>query len=164
MKGLARLKSLIRGKSVKRQSASALRCMQTLTRLQSQVHERRAKMSDENQTIQREMQLRHEKELEKLQAAVSKSLLMFWCNIFYIAYNDFHCGIPQMCHASYTSFSLLVNAFSFKLMIMFNWLILDELIFSIQLEFLKIIFHLKNRKNVKAYKLTMMWLCLCCLN
>ncbi|KAF7820098.1 protein IQ-DOMAIN 1-like isoform X1 [Senna tora] len=40
--------------------------MQTLARLQSQVRERRARMSEENQPLQ---QQKHEKEVEKLQAA-----------------------------------------------------------------------------------------------
>ncbi|XP_054793489.1 protein IQ-DOMAIN 3 isoform X2 [Prosopis cineraria] len=70
LKGLVRLKRLVQGKSVKRQAASTLRCMQTLTRLQSQVHERRARMSEENQALQRQLQQKHEKELEKLQAAI----------------------------------------------------------------------------------------------
>ncbi|XP_028796293.1 protein IQ-DOMAIN 1 isoform X2 [Neltuma alba] len=72
LKGLVRLKRLIQGKSVKRQAASTLRCMQTLTRLQSQVHERRARTSEENQALQWQLQQKHEKELEKLQAATGE--------------------------------------------------------------------------------------------
>lgn len=66
-----RLKNLIHGQSVKQQAASTLRCMQTLSRLQSQVCERRAKMSEENQAFHRQLLQKHGKEIEKLQAAVS---------------------------------------------------------------------------------------------
>ncbi|KAI9119049.1 hypothetical protein K1719_009724 [Acacia pycnantha] len=69
LKGLVRLKRLIQGKSVKQQAASTLHCMQTFTRLQSQVHERRTRMSEENQALQWQMPQKHVKELEKLQAA-----------------------------------------------------------------------------------------------
>ena len=45
--------------------------MQTLARLQSQIRERRIRMSEENQALQRQLQQKHEKQLEKLRAAVS---------------------------------------------------------------------------------------------
>lgn len=70
LRGLVRLKSLIQGKSVKKQSTSTLRCMQTLARVQSQIRERRIRMSEENQALQRQIQQKHEKELEKLRAAM----------------------------------------------------------------------------------------------
>lgn len=66
LRGLVRLKSLIEGQSVKRQSATTLRCMQTLARVQSQIRARRLRMSEENQALQRQLQQKHEKELEKL--------------------------------------------------------------------------------------------------
>ncbi|XP_052199587.1 protein IQ-DOMAIN 2-like isoform X2 [Diospyros lotus] len=65
LRGLARLKSLTQGHSVKRQAANALRCMQNLTRVQSQIRARRIRMSEENQALQRQIQQKHEKELEK---------------------------------------------------------------------------------------------------
>lgn len=71
MRGLARLKTLIQSQSVKRQAATTLQCMQTFSRLQSQVRARRIRMSEENQALQRQQQQKREKELEKLQAAVS---------------------------------------------------------------------------------------------
>lgn len=77
LRGLVRLKTLIQGQSVKRQAVSTLRCMQTLARLQSQVRERRIRMSEENRALQRQLQLKHEKELEKLQAAVSTFIYIF---------------------------------------------------------------------------------------
>ncbi|KAI6669121.1 hypothetical protein NL676_004006 [Syzygium grande] len=64
--GLVRLKTLIQGQSVKRQATTTLRCMQTLARLQSQIRARRIRMSEENQALQRQLQQKCEKELEKL--------------------------------------------------------------------------------------------------
>lgn len=66
LRGLVRLKSLIEGQSVKRQAATTLRCMQTLARVQSQVLARRIRMSEENQALQRQLQQKHERELEML--------------------------------------------------------------------------------------------------
>ncbi|GMG99377.1 hypothetical protein Nepgr_001217 [Nepenthes gracilis] len=66
LRGLIRLKSLIEGQSVKRQATTTLRCMQTLARVQSQIRSRRIRMSEENQALQRQLQQKHEKELEKL--------------------------------------------------------------------------------------------------
>ncbi|XP_050911537.1 protein IQ-DOMAIN 3 isoform X3 [Lathyrus oleraceus] len=64
LRGLVRLKTMIQGQSVKRQAGSTLRCMQTLARLQSQVRERRVRMSEENQARQRQLQQKCEKELQ----------------------------------------------------------------------------------------------------
>ncbi|CAK8573213.1 unnamed protein product [Lathyrus sativus] len=69
LRGLARLKALVKGKSVQRQAATTLQCMQTLSRLQSQVSARKVRMSEENQSFQRQLQQKREKELDKLQAA-----------------------------------------------------------------------------------------------
>ncbi|XP_019459220.1 PREDICTED: protein IQ-DOMAIN 1-like isoform X3 [Lupinus angustifolius] len=69
LKGLVRLKTMIQGQSVKQQATSTLRCMQTLARLQYQICERRIRMSEENRDLMRQLQQKHEKELEKLQAA-----------------------------------------------------------------------------------------------
>lgn len=69
LRGLVRLKTMIQGQSVKRQATSTLRCMQTLARVQSQVRARRIRMSEENQALQRQLQLKHEKEQEKLKAS-----------------------------------------------------------------------------------------------
>jgi hypothetical protein len=75
LRGLVRLKSLIQGQSVKRQAASTLRCMQTLARVQSQIRSRRIRMSEDNQVLQRQLQQRCEKELEKLRTSVSAPIL-----------------------------------------------------------------------------------------
>lgn len=69
LRGLVRLKSLIEGQSVKRQATTTLRCMQTLARVQSQIRARRIRMSEENQALQRQLQEKHEKELQKLRAS-----------------------------------------------------------------------------------------------
>lgn len=62
LKGLVRLKSLVQGHSVKRQATSTLRCMQTLSRVQSKIRTRRIKMSEENQALQRQLLLNQELE------------------------------------------------------------------------------------------------------
>ncbi|XP_042379206.1 protein IQ-DOMAIN 2-like [Zingiber officinale] len=66
LKGLVRLKSLIDGNSVKRQATTTLKCMQTLARVQSQIRARRIRILDENQALQRQMLLKHEREFESL--------------------------------------------------------------------------------------------------
>ncbi|MBA0651049.1 hypothetical protein Goklo_018419 [Gossypium klotzschianum] len=67
LKGLVRLKSLMEGPVVKRQAASTLRCMQTLSRLQCQVRIRRTRMTEENQALQRQLLQKHAKEIVNLQ-------------------------------------------------------------------------------------------------
>ncbi|XP_022747469.1 protein IQ-DOMAIN 1-like [Durio zibethinus] len=72
LRGLVRLKSLIQGQSVKRQATTTLRCMQTLAHVQSQIRARRLRMSEENQALQRQLQQKREKELEKLRASMGE--------------------------------------------------------------------------------------------
>nr|GLL34936.1 protein IQ-DOMAIN 1-like [Ipomoea trifida] len=62
LKGLVRLKTMLHGQSVKRQAASTLKCMQTLARVQSEVRARRVRMVEENQTLQKQLQQKQEKE------------------------------------------------------------------------------------------------------
>ncbi|KAF5750382.1 protein IQ-DOMAIN 1-like [Tripterygium wilfordii] len=66
LRGLVRLRSLMEGPAVKRQATSALRCMQTLSRVQSQICSRRIRMSEENQALQKQLLQKHAKELENL--------------------------------------------------------------------------------------------------
>ncbi|KDP29080.1 hypothetical protein JCGZ_16469 [Jatropha curcas] len=66
LRGLVRLRSLIEGPTVKRQAAHTLQCMQTLARVQSQIHSRRLRISEENQALQRQLLQKHAQELEKL--------------------------------------------------------------------------------------------------
>lgn len=63
LRGLVRLKLLMEGSVVKRQAANTLRCMQTLSRVQSQIRSRRVRMSEENQALQRQLLQKHAKEL-----------------------------------------------------------------------------------------------------
>uniref|UniRef100_A0A2P2JWN7 Protein IQ-DOMAIN 1-like n=1 Tax=Rhizophora mucronata TaxID=61149 RepID=A0A2P2JWN7_RHIMU len=66
LRGLVRLKTLMEGPTVKRQAAHTLRCMQALSRVQSQIHSRRIRMSEENQALLRQLLQKHAKELENL--------------------------------------------------------------------------------------------------
>ncbi|XP_054785811.1 protein IQ-DOMAIN 3-like [Prosopis cineraria] len=61
LRGLVRLKTMIQGHSIQQQAAATLRCMQTLAKVQSQIRERRIRMSEENQSLQRQLQRKQEK-------------------------------------------------------------------------------------------------------
>ncbi|KAK3021346.1 hypothetical protein RJ639_045979 [Escallonia herrerae] len=67
LRGLVRLKSLVEGPTVVRQTTNTLRCMQTLSRVQSQIQSRRIRMSEENQALQKQLLQKRAKELESLQ-------------------------------------------------------------------------------------------------
>ncbi|CAI0427031.1 unnamed protein product [Linum tenue] len=58
---------LIGGPTVKRQAVHTLKCMQTLARVQTQIHTRRVRMSEENPALQRQLLQKHARELESLQ-------------------------------------------------------------------------------------------------
>ncbi|GLT79323.1 hypothetical protein SLA2020_508150 [Shorea laevis] len=66
LRGLFRLKSLMEGNVVKRQATNTLRCMQTLSRVQCQIHTRRIRMTEANQALQRQLLQKHAKELANL--------------------------------------------------------------------------------------------------
>ncbi|PHU25263.1 Protein IQ-DOMAIN 1 [Capsicum chinense] len=51
LRGLVRLKSLVDGPTTKRETANALKCMQTLSQVQSQISCRRIRMLEENRAI-----------------------------------------------------------------------------------------------------------------
>ncbi|CAA7033579.1 unnamed protein product [Microthlaspi erraticum] len=63
MRGLARLKILMEGSVVQRQAANTLKCMQTLSRVQSQIRSRRIRMCEENQARHKHLLQKHAKEL-----------------------------------------------------------------------------------------------------
>ncbi|CAN7075471.1 unnamed protein product [Brassica oleracea var. botrytis] len=65
---LARLKLLMEGTVVQRQAAHTLKCMQTLTRVQSQIRSRRIRMSEENQARHKQLLHKHAKELGALKS------------------------------------------------------------------------------------------------
>ncbi|RDY07125.1 Protein IQ-DOMAIN 1, partial [Mucuna pruriens] len=66
LRGLVRLRSLMEGPVVKRQAISTLRSMQTFAHLQTQIRSRRLRMLEENQALQKQLLLKHTKELESL--------------------------------------------------------------------------------------------------
>jgi len=66
----------VQGQAVQRQAATTLQCMQTLSRLQSQVRARKVRMSEENQALNRQMQQKREREMDKSQANVSNLYVM----------------------------------------------------------------------------------------
>ncbi|KAK1429372.1 hypothetical protein QVD17_11580 [Tagetes erecta] len=65
LRGLVRLKNVVDGPSVKRQTVNILKCTQTLSHLQHQINSRRIRMSEENQAHQKQLQLA--KEMANLQ-------------------------------------------------------------------------------------------------
>nr|XP_043635318.1 protein IQ-DOMAIN 2-like [Erigeron canadensis] len=65
LRGLVRLKAVVEGTNVKRQTANTLKCAKSLSHLQSQINSRRIRMSEENQALQK--QLIRAKELENMQ-------------------------------------------------------------------------------------------------
>ncbi|KZV52618.1 protein IQ-DOMAIN 1-like [Dorcoceras hygrometricum] len=66
LRGLVRLKSLVDGPIVNRQTANTLKCMQALSRVQSQIQSRRIRMLEENRALQRQLLQKRAKELESL--------------------------------------------------------------------------------------------------
>ncbi|KAJ4896483.1 IQ-domain 4 [Raphanus sativus] len=71
LRGMARLKTLLQGKYVKRQMNAMLSSMQTLTRLQAQIQERRNRLFEENKARQRLIQQKgHQKEQHKDQSLI----------------------------------------------------------------------------------------------
>ncbi|KAL6545991.1 hypothetical protein OROGR_009865 [Orobanche gracilis] len=66
LRGLVRLKSLVDGPTVQHQTSNTLKCMQTLSRVQSQIQSRRLRMLEENQALQRQLLQNRAKELESL--------------------------------------------------------------------------------------------------
>ncbi|XP_009777115.1 protein IQ-DOMAIN 3-like [Nicotiana tabacum] len=66
LRGLVRLKSLADGPTAERQTAHTLKCMQMLSRVQSQISSRRIRMLEENRALQRQLMQKHAKELESL--------------------------------------------------------------------------------------------------
>ncbi|KAL6586553.1 hypothetical protein OROMI_001541 [Orobanche minor] len=72
LRGLVRLKSLVGTQCVKRQTATTLKYMQTLARVQSEIRARRIRMSEQNSAVTRQIQQKHEKELERLRVPVGE--------------------------------------------------------------------------------------------
>ncbi|XP_042036424.1 protein IQ-DOMAIN 1-like isoform X2 [Salvia splendens] len=72
LRGHARLKSLIEGQAVKRQATSTLKYMQMLGCMQSEVRAWRARKSEENLSIQHQIQQKHESEVHKRRASIGE--------------------------------------------------------------------------------------------
>ncbi|XP_023550273.1 protein IQ-DOMAIN 1-like [Cucurbita pepo subsp. pepo] len=70
LKASMRLKALAQGQSVKRQVAHTLKYMQTITHLQAEIHKRRIRMSEENQSLHRQLYKKREKHVEKLKSSM----------------------------------------------------------------------------------------------
>ncbi|XP_039132560.1 protein IQ-DOMAIN 1-like [Dioscorea cayenensis subsp. rotundata] len=66
LRGLVRLKSLIEGDNFKRQTTNTIHCTQKMARIQSEIHIRRKQMLEQKQASQKLLQIKREKELEKL--------------------------------------------------------------------------------------------------
>ncbi|CAI9114850.1 OLC1v1015659C1 [Oldenlandia corymbosa var. corymbosa] len=66
LRGLVRLKTLVDGPTAKRQTANAMKCMQALSRVHSQINSRRIRMLEENRALQRQLLQKRAKELESL--------------------------------------------------------------------------------------------------
>ncbi|KAL0376180.1 UNVERIFIED_CONTAM: protein IQ-DOMAIN 1 [Sesamum calycinum] len=66
LRGLVRLKLLVDGPTAKRQTSNTLKCMQTLSRVQSQIQSRRIRMLEENRALQRQLLQKRARELESL--------------------------------------------------------------------------------------------------
>lgn len=85
MRGLVRLKLLMEGSVVKRQAANTLKCMQTLSRVQSQIRARRIRMSEENQARQKQLLQKHAKELAGLKVSLS---LIHLCDSVFLLFTQ----------------------------------------------------------------------------
>ena len=66
-----RLKTVVGGKSVERQAAASLKCMQTMARLQSEIRARRTLLLEENPSVHRQNGWIHDDDLDKSRGFVS---------------------------------------------------------------------------------------------
>lgn len=81
LRGLVRLKSLVDGPTVKRQTGNTLKCMQTLSRVQSQIQSRRLRMLEENRALQRQLLQKCAKELETLKVSSTSNAFTIFMNL-----------------------------------------------------------------------------------
>lgn len=83
LKGLVRLQGVVRGQNVKRQTVNAMKYMQLLVRVQSQIQSRRIQMLESQ--ARRQVQYKNDKEIEStfgkwtLSQAVSFLYQFFYC-------------------------------------------------------------------------------------
>ncbi|KAK9072763.1 hypothetical protein SSX86_009198 [Deinandra increscens subsp. villosa] len=55
LRGLVRLKTVIEGRCVRQQTVNTLKCLQSLSHLQSEISSRRSRISEENQALQKQL-------------------------------------------------------------------------------------------------------------
>ena len=90
MRGLVRLKSLVDGSAAERQTSSTLKCLQTLSRLQSQIQTRRTRMLDESRAVQRQLLQRRVKELDSLRVSSFSDAIMSFSEIWHLRITQIH--------------------------------------------------------------------------
>jgi hypothetical protein len=73
LRGLVRLKALVDGSIVKRQTEKTIQSIQAETRIQFEIYARRQKMVEENQAIQRQLQLKQKEEKLKVRKQIPYS-------------------------------------------------------------------------------------------
>ncbi|KAG6386433.1 hypothetical protein SASPL_155335 [Salvia splendens] len=79
LRGLVRLKSLVDGPAAESQTSNTLKCLQTLSHLQSQIQSRRTIMLDESRAMQRQLLQRRVKELDSLKvSSFTDALMSLW--------------------------------------------------------------------------------------
>ncbi|KAJ4819757.1 Protein IQ-DOMAIN 1 [Rhynchospora pubera] len=66
LRGLVRLKALVDGSTVKRQTEKTINSVQAETRIQFEIHARRRQMVEENQAIQKQLQLKQKEDKLKM--------------------------------------------------------------------------------------------------
>lgn len=104
LRGLVRLKSLVDGPTVKRQTGNTLKCMQTLSRVQSQIQSRRLRMLEENRALQRQLLQKRAKELETLKVSSTSNAFTIFMNLWtlYRPFNAicYDATVPNRIHTS----------------------------------------------------------------
>ncbi|KAL3820102.1 hypothetical protein ACJIZ3_006007 [Penstemon smallii] len=73
LRGLVRLKTSIGDKPVQHRATTTINCMQTMARLQSEIRARKINMSEENSSIQQEIQQKKDEELEKYKEFIGEN-------------------------------------------------------------------------------------------
>lgn len=85
LRGLVRMKRVLDANTVKFQTTKSLQCMQTMARVQAQIHSQRVRMAEENQALQMHLQQKCENELEKFKVRMCFFIIIFVtiCNIIF---------------------------------------------------------------------------------
>lgn len=78
LKGLVRLKALVDGSIVKRQTEKTVQSIHAETRIQFEIHARRRQMVEENQAMQKQLQLKEKEESLKVNELLYSFLFFFF--------------------------------------------------------------------------------------